>query len=158
VQVLFCFNYLFPGYAKLFYSGLSWMTTDNIRESLYLVATWGPNPPPWAAFVATQPMLCWVIAVATIPMEVLFPLVLFSRTAARIQVPLMLLGHLLIIPVFGLFFFNIPLLLLFVEWDTVCRWLRGLGDSARRSQVWLRSADSPTEKGARPVKGFGSTR
>jgi hypothetical protein len=134
VQVLLTCNYLLPGYAKLFYSGLSWMTADNIRESLYLFATWGSSPPPWAAFVARQPLLCWLIALATIPMELLFPLVLFSPTAARIQVPLMLLVHLVIIPVFGLFFFNMPLLLIFVDWDAVRRRFRAARSVMRRER------------------------
>jgi hypothetical protein len=140
VQVLLSLNYLFAGYSKLFYSGLSWMTAENIRETLYQVATWGPTAPPWAAFVAAQPALCWVVAIATIPLELLFPLVLFSQTAARVLVPATLIGHFLIIPVFGIFFYNMPLLLLFVDWDGAGRWL---GAAAG----WALPADS---RGARP--------
>lgn len=133
-QVLLAFHYFWPGYAKLFHSGLLWMSGDNIRESLFLVATFGPEGPSWAGFVASRPLLYWLIAVATIPAEVLFPLALFSRTAARIMVPLMLLGHLLIVPVFGLFFFNMPLLLLFVDWDWAVRRLRELVRKSRRDE------------------------
>ena len=135
VQVLLAFHYFWPGYAKLFHSGLLWMSGDNIRESLFLVATFGPEGPPWAGFVASRPLLYWFIAIATIPAEVLFPLALFSRTAARIMVPLMLFGHLLIIPVLGLFFFNIPLLLLFVDWDRAVRRIRELVRRPRRDEA-----------------------
>src|SRR5262249_16493113 len=62
VQVLFAFHYFWPGYAKLFHSGLRWMTGDNIRESLFLVSTFGPDPPRWAGFVASTPFLYWFIA------------------------------------------------------------------------------------------------
>lgn len=135
VQVLLAFHYFWPGYAKLFHSGVRWMSGDNIRESLFLVATFGPEGPAWAGFVASRPLLYRLIGVATIPAEVLFPLVLFSRTAARIMVPLMFLGHLIIIPVLGLFFFNMPLLLLFVDWDWAVRRIRDLMRKPRRDEA-----------------------
>jgi hypothetical protein len=139
MQVLLTFNYFFAGYSKLFYSGLSWMTADNIQETVYRIATWGPTPPPLAAFAAAHRALCWAIAIATIPLELLFPLVLFSRTAARVLVPATLIGHLLVVPVFGLFFYNMPLLLLFADWDAAARWLKTsrLGVAARRARVAL---------------------
>jgi hypothetical protein len=139
IQVLITFNYLFAGYAKLFYSGPSWVSADNIRETLYRIGTWGPTAPPWTAFLAAQPALLWTIAGLTIPLELLFPLVLFSRTAARILVPATLIAHLLVIPAFGLFFYNIPLLLLFADWDAVGRWLAAspLGPTARRALTVL---------------------
>src|SRR5262249_60336474 len=102
------------------------------------VSTFGPDPPRWAGFVASTPFLYWFIALATIPLEMLFPLVLFSHTAARILVPLMFLGHVLIVPVFGLFFFNIPLLLLFVDWDWAAQ---RVGDMVRGR--WRSEAGEP---------------
>jgi hypothetical protein len=151
IQVLLAFNYLFAGYAKFFYSGPSWVSADNIRETLYRIGTWGPTAPPWTAFLAAQPALLWAIAIVTIPLELIFPVVLFSRTAARLLVPATLIGHLLVIPAFGLFFYNIPLLLLFADWDAVGRRLAAspLGPTARRVLTVLSPGRAAPGDGAR---------
>ena len=48
----------------------------------------------------------------------------FSRTAARVVVPIVFVMHLVIFQVMGVFFPATPLLLLFVDWDALDRRLR----------------------------------
>ena len=115
VRLLFSFNYFFAGLAKLRFSGLAWFTAENVRR--WSIENGAVSGAPWAVWVASFPVLCWGIAIGTGVVELLFPLAAFSRTAARLLVPLALLGHIGIAQTMGIWFPSLPLLLLFVDWD-----------------------------------------
>lgn len=119
VQVLLCQIYLFAGYAKLFESGLAWLTADNIRGWLLTLNQGLAVDPPssWGAAVAEVPAACAAIAWGGIVFELAFPLVLFSRAARRVILPVAVLFHVANAVLFRIVFQNLPLLLLFVDWD-----------------------------------------
>ena len=80
-------GYFFAGYWKLMRSGLSWVTSDNVRLSI----AWGPKPAvgrwdAFADFVSATPWLGKFIAAATLAFELSFPIALFvRRRAVRIR-------------------------------------------------------------------------
>ena len=118
-RTLVAFQYFFAGYSKLIGAGPVWATGAHIRESVLLFATWGNLTPPLAATVAANPALCWAIGIGTLAAELSFPLALVSPVAARLLVPLMFAGHLGIAAVYGIYYFNLPMLLVFVDWGRV---------------------------------------
>jgi hypothetical protein len=118
VQVVFCQVYVFAAYAKLFQSGLPWLAADNIRGYL-LALNQGLTLDPqasWGYAVARLPAACLLIAWGGVAFELAFPLVLVSRTARRVILPLALLFHVANAVLFRILFQNAPLLLLFVDW------------------------------------------
>jgi hypothetical protein len=119
VRLLFAFNYLGAGLAKLRYSGLAWFTGDNVQR--WLIENAAYTSAPLTEWVAERPALCWALALATFVLELGFPAAAFSRRAARAFVPLAALFHLGITATLGFFFPSLPLLLLYVDWDAIGR-------------------------------------
>jgi hypothetical protein len=118
VQVVFCQVYLFAGYAKLVTSGLSWTAPDNMRTYLLLLnqgLTAAPERTLGYA-LAQMPVAVSVLAVLGLVFELSFPLVLFSRLARWVLLPLAVVFHLGNSLLFRIAFQNLPLLLLFVDW------------------------------------------
>lgn len=129
LQVLFSFNYLFPGLLKLRYAGPGWFTGPAIGD--FLVANYFVTRAPWTPWIAGQPAICWAIALGTLVLELGFPLAVVWRRAALVLVPLALAFHLGIIWTLGYFFPSLPLLLLFVDWDRLDARLRGVSRAGR---------------------------
>ena len=86
-----------------------------------------------ARALADHPMLCSAIGAAGLVFEMLFPIVLVSRRSRRIIIPLAILFHIGNSVLFHVFFHNLPLLLMFVNW----RWLR----ERVTSRSWAKSSD-----------------
>lgn len=119
VQVLFCQVYLFAAYAKLVTSGLSWAAGENMRGYLLLLNQ-GLMSEPGRSLgyaLAEQRWACSALGLAGLVFETAFPLVLFSRRARRVLLPLALVFHLGNSLFFRIAFQNLPLLLLFVDWN-----------------------------------------
>jgi hypothetical protein len=114
IRLVFSLSYLFPGLAKLRYSGLGWFTADNIAG--WLSVNHAITGAPWAPWLAARPWACWAIALGTLALELLFPLAVFSRQAALALVPAAAVFHVGTLFALGYFFPSLPLLLLFVEW------------------------------------------
>jgi vitamin K-dependent gamma-carboxylase-like protein len=123
VQVLFCQIYFFAGYSKLFATGLSWASADNIRGHLLVLnqALVAPASSSAGYAVAQWPLACAVLGWGGLAFELAFPLVLFSSAARRILLPLAAAFHVANSLLFRIFFQNVPLLLLFVDWDRAWR-------------------------------------
>jgi hypothetical protein len=121
VQMHLCFNYVFPGLSKLLVSGLAWMTADNMRGTILVFNAFEPPPRLLAIAFVRHPLACQALAIATVVVEVLFFLVLFSRRARRVLVPLAAATHVGIVLVLGVMFLNLPLLALFLDWDSLDR-------------------------------------
>jgi hypothetical protein len=121
VQVLFCQIYLFAGWSKLFVTGWSWASAENVRGHLLALnqALVAPPGASWGYVVARHPAACTALAWGGLALEFAFPLVLFSRTARRVLLPLAALFHAANSVLFRIFFQNVPLLLLFVDWDAL---------------------------------------
>jgi hypothetical protein len=119
VQVLFVQIYFFAGYSKLFTSGLAWATAANVRGHLLVInqiLVEGPEG-SLASLVAGSPLACAVLAASGLVLELVFPVVLFSRKARRFLLPLAFLFHVGNSVLFRIFFQNVGLLLLFVDWS-----------------------------------------
>lgn len=119
VQLLFAFGYFFPTLAKLRFSGPGWFTADNIRY--YALGNFAVTGAPLAPWVAQRPLVCRLIALGTLALEGLSPLVVFSRAFAMAFVPAALVFHIGIVLVIGYFFPSLPLLLLLLDWDGLGR-------------------------------------
>ena len=119
MQLLFAFSYFFPALAKLRFSGPAWFTADNIRY--YALGNFAVTAAPLAPWVAERPLVCRLIALGTLALEGLSPLVVFSRAFAMAFVPAALVFHIGIVLVIGYFFPSVPLLLLLLDWDGLGR-------------------------------------
>jgi hypothetical protein len=122
IRVLVVQVYFFAGWAKLYESGLAWATADNLRG--WLLALEQNYQTPGAASslagaLAASPVACWVMAVGGLVFELLSPLVLFSRRARLMFVPLALAFHLVTALALHIFFQEFLLLLLFLDWGEV---------------------------------------
>jgi hypothetical protein len=119
VQLLFAFSYFFPFLAKLRFSGIGWFTAENIRY--YALGNLAVTGAPLASWVADRPLVCGAIALGTLALEALSPLVVLSPAAAMAFIPAALAFHIGIVLVIGYFFPSLPLLLLLVDWDGIGR-------------------------------------
>jgi hypothetical protein len=119
VQLLFAFSYFFPFLAKLRFSGAAWFTAENIRY--YALGNFAVTGAPLAAWVAERPLVCGAIALGTLALEALSPLVVLSPAAAMAFIPAALAFHIGIVLVIGYFFPSLPLLLLLLDWDGIGR-------------------------------------
>lgn len=138
LRILFAFSYLFPGLLKLRYSGLGWFTGPNI--SAWLIANYGITQAPGALWIASRPAVSWAVALGTMVLELGFVLVVLSRAAALVLVPMAVAFHLGIAWSVRYWFLSLPMLLLYVDWD----WL---DDRLRRRR--LSGADRPEPRDGR---------
>jgi hypothetical protein len=119
VQVLMVQIYFFAGYAKLVTSGLAWPAAENVRRYLLLLNQ-GLSSAPAGSLGYTVADLPWALALlgwGGLLFELAFPLVLFSRGARLVLLPLAVVFHVANGLLFRIFFQNVFLLLLFVDWD-----------------------------------------
>lgn len=119
VQLLFALSYFFPTLAKLHFSGPGWFSADNIRY--YAMGNFTVTGAPCALWVASRPLVCRAIALGTLLLEALSPLVVVSSRFALAFIPAALAFHLGILLTIGYFFPSLPLLLLLVDWDGLGR-------------------------------------
>jgi hypothetical protein len=71
--------YFFPGFWKLWQSGLDWFLTDDLRNQLYLFWTWSYHAAWLPLFRIDQhPLLCKAAAIATVLFELSFIFLVFS--------------------------------------------------------------------------------
>ena len=119
-------GYFFAGYWKLMRSGLSWVTSDNVRLSI----AWGPKPAvgrwdAFADFVSATPWLGKFIAATTLAFELSFPIALFVRRTRFGYAAIATTLHLSTYFIFGLDYWAWigVLWILFVDWPAVlARW------------------------------------
>jgi hypothetical protein len=79
--------YFFTGLAKLLHAGPAWVTSGNLRWVLYASSDAQAVPNQAALFVADRPWLAHLVALATLVLELSFPLVLVRPRAAWVLVP-----------------------------------------------------------------------
>jgi len=120
IQVLFAFTYLSSGLTKLLAVGPRWFTARNF-QGLVLGLIFPEVAPPWSRLVAASAALCQAGVFAAIFLDFVLVLLAFSPRLARIAVPILVAGHLLVIEVMGVVFLGLPLLLLFVNWGALAR-------------------------------------
>ena len=85
--------YFFTGVGKLLHAGPAWVTSGNLRWVLYAASDQAPLPNHAALFVADRPWLAHLVALATLALELGFPLVLLRPRAALVLLPSVLAMH-----------------------------------------------------------------
>lgn len=119
VQLLFALSYFFPTLAKLRFSGPGWFTADNIHH--YALGNFTVTGAPLALWLAAHPLACRTVALGTLALEALSPMVVVSARFALAFAAAALVFHAGIMAAIGYFFPSLPLLLLFLDWDALGR-------------------------------------
>jgi hypothetical protein len=114
--------YFFAGFQKWRYSGIEWVTSDNLRWILYGQS----HRNGWALFVADRPLLAHVLAAGSLLLETCFPLVLFFRRLRWVFIPAAVAMHVGVRLAIGLDYSAqwLTLVIVFVDWAVVTDWLR----------------------------------
>jgi hypothetical protein len=82
--------FLGAGVAKLRHAGLFWVTSDTLLHTMLMNHYHQASTDPlvtWGLALAQYPLLCRVLAAATMLVEVAYPLALFSSVARWLLVP-----------------------------------------------------------------------
>ena len=120
VWLMFALIFFAAGVSKLRHSGLEWIFSDNMANTLLRAQFEEMSVVPWGFYLAQHQWLTQLLAAATIAIEVGYPLALFSRRARCIVVPgvfFMLIGISLLL---GVTFSAFLICNLFwVRWDCV---------------------------------------
>jgi hypothetical protein len=126
IQVFIVQVYFFSGYSKLVYSGWRWASSTNIRNWLLYFSETDETRAfhSLGMWIAARPFLCGAIGVGTLLLELGLCIVLFSKPARRLLVPLIAIFHLGILLSMNLTFLNVPQLLVFADWSHVENWVR----------------------------------
>jgi hypothetical protein len=119
VQLLFAFSYFFSTLAKLRWSGPGWFTGDNIHY--YVLGNFTVTGAPLALWLSAHPLLCQAVALGTLLLEGLSPLVVVWPRFALAFLLAALAFHAGIVLTIGYFFPSLPLLLLLLDWDALGR-------------------------------------
>jgi hypothetical protein len=145
IQVFLVQIYLFAGYAKVVLVGWKWASAANIRSWILYC-----NEQDQVAvfhslgmWVADRPAFCLALGVGTFIFELGLIVVLFSKTARRVLVPLVALFHLGILLIMNLTFLNVPQLMVFANWDTIAAWIER-GYSRTRGEPRYSVVTTPT--------------
>jgi hypothetical protein len=117
--------YFFTGLAKLLHAGPAWVTSGNLRWVLYASSDAQAAPNQVALFVADRPWLAHLVALATLALELSFPLVLVRPRAAWVLVPGVLGLHAGIWVAMGLNYWPMAatVVLVLVDWAALADWL-----------------------------------
>lgn len=135
IQFLFAGIYFWSAYAKLYTSGLQWLRPDNMRMYIAGIDQWLDVPhSKLNVLLMSHPSLLAAMAVAGLCFDALFALVLFSRRARWIILPLAALFHLANGIIFHIWFQNAWLLLIYVDWNSAAAILRRSGAGASSTQ------------------------
>jgi hypothetical protein len=122
MMIVVALAYFFAGFQKWRYSGISWVTSDNLRWILLGRA----HPDDWAFFVANRPLLVHLFAAGALLLETCFPLVLFVPRLRWLFIPGALAMHVGVRLAIGLDYSAqwLTLLIVFVNWPVVVDWVR----------------------------------
>jgi hypothetical protein len=121
VQLQLCLVYFIAGYSKLYYSGLGWISPDNMRnwltvfsqqDQILVVGRLG-------VWIADHPWMCAMIAVFALVLDLVLVLVVFIPRLRIWLISMTLAFHAGVLLTMGILFLNIPQLLVFVDWDRV---------------------------------------
>ena len=125
-MVTIAMTIFFAGFQKLRYSGLDWMTGDNLRWILYASSDRSPHADALALFIARRAWLAHLCAAATLLIETGFPLVLFKARLRWLFVPGVVAMHEAIRLAIGLDYSaqGLTVIIVFVNWPVVVAWLR----------------------------------
>ena len=125
-MVVVALAYFFVGFQKLRFSGLEWITSDNLRWVLYASSDSQSEPNELALFVADRVWLAHLFAAGTVFLELFFPLALIVPRLRWIFVPGVVSLHLGIWLMMGLDYSAqaLTVIIVFVNWPWVVDWAR----------------------------------
>ncbi len=125
-MVTIALTIFFAGFQKLRYSGLAWVTSNNLRWILYASSDRAPHANAMALFIAHRAWLAHLCAAGTLLIELGFPLVLWKPRLRWIFVPGVVAMHEAIRLATGLDYSaqGLAVIIVFVNWPVVVAWLR----------------------------------
>jgi hypothetical protein len=114
--------YFLAAFQKWRYSGLPWVTSDNLRWILDAQS----HPDALARFIADSPFLVHAFAAGALLLETTFPLLLFVPRLRWFFIPGLIAMHVAIRIALGLDYSAqwLTVLIVFVNWPVVVAWLR----------------------------------
>jgi len=122
IQVLFAQIYFFSAWAKLYRSGAEWLSAGNMRNYIIGIDQMLELPhTKLNLWIADNSGVAVSMAVCGLLIDLLFPLVLVSRVARWILLPVVALFHVANGLIFHIWFQNAPLLLMYVDWNGMIR-------------------------------------
>jgi hypothetical protein len=123
-MIIIALAYLFVGLQKLRYSGLDWITTDNLRFVLYASSDAQASPNQLALFVADHAWLAHLFAAVTMVTEIGFVLCLPFARLRWLFVPGVVGLHLGIGLSMGLDYSAqaLAVIIVFVNWVAITGW------------------------------------
>jgi hypothetical protein len=125
-MVVVALAYFFVGLQKLRFSGVDWVTSDNLRWALYASSDSQAEPNALALFVADRAWLAHLVAAGTVFVELSFPLALLLPRLRWLLVPAVVSLHLGIWLAMGLDYSAqaLTVIIVFVDWLVVVDWVR----------------------------------
>jgi hypothetical protein len=125
--------YFFAGLQKWRYSGLAWVTSDNLRWILYAQ----PHPDGLALFIADRPLLAHAFAAGALLLETCFPLVLLVPRLRWLIIPSAVAMHVAIRLALGLDYSAqwLTMAIVFVNWPVIADWVRRATSPVRTARV-----------------------
>jgi hypothetical protein len=119
LQVFLAQVYFFAGYAKLFKTGLSWVSVDSVQR---YILQYEQNDQiavfhRVGVFIADRPALCLAAAVLALAVDFGTIGLVFWRRARPFALPFLAGWHLLVLLSFNIAFLEAWQLLVFVDWD-----------------------------------------
>lgn len=133
-MVIVALVYLFVGLQKLRYSGVEWVTSENLRWVLYASSDSQDEPNKLGLFIADRAWLVHLMAAGTIALEVGFIACLAVARLRWLFVPGAISLHLGIWLMMDLDYWAqaLTVLVVFANWVTVWHWLTDRRGQARR--------------------------
>ena len=125
-MVVVALAYFFVGFQKLRFSGLEWITSDNLRWVLYASSDSQSEPNQLALFIADRAWMAHLLAAATVFCELFFPLALVFPRLRWLFVPGVVSLHLGIWLMMGLDYSAqaLTVVVVYVNWPWVVDWAR----------------------------------
>jgi hypothetical protein len=137
-MVVVALAYFFVGFQKLRFSGIDWITSDNLRWVLYASSDSRSEPNQLALFIADRAWMAHLLAAGTVFLELFFPLALFWPRLRWLFVPGVVSLHVGIWLMMGLDYSAqaLTVIIVFVNWPWVA-------DRVRRRLPAYRDRSSP---------------
>ena len=134
-MIIVAFAYLFAGLQKLRYSGIDWVTSENLRWVLYASSDSQETPNEFALFIADRAWLAHLFAGGSLALELGFILCLPFAKLRWLMVPGVVSLHAGIWLGMGLDYSAqaLTVILVFVNWVIVTDWVRELYANRRLS-------------------------
>lgn len=132
-MIVVALAYFFVGFQKLRFSGLEWITSDNLRWALYASSDSQGEPNAVALFVADRAWLAHLMAAGTVFVELCFPLALALPKLRWLFVPAAVSLHAGIWLAMGLDYSAqaLTVVIVFVNWPIVVAFLRRAATAPR---------------------------